>query len=163
MSRAGRQILSSPFDWDVHSGDRKLEEDGRSVATSNIMVDTRVVRRRTFNASSTKNDADAKFSTDQPGCIKFDSRLMSCDIFANPIVTVTDEDAKKQVKETPACGRRTVSTPPPVKGRRHISVQTVDDTDTSDVGACERANLIESCTQTISRCTLQQGSTSIEI
>ena len=128
-----RQILSSPFDWDVH---QKVEEDGSSVATSNIMVDTRVVRRRTFNASSTKNAEDTKLSTEQP-CISFDRRLILGDIFANPIITVTGEDAKKQTMKRPAeCGQRTISTPPPVKGRHHVSVQT-DDTDT--IGVCERA------------------------
>ena len=127
-----RQILSSPFDWDVH---QKVEEDGSSVATSNIMVDTRVVRRRTFNASSIKNAEDMKLSTEQPS---FDRRLIIGDIFANPIITVTGKDAKKQTMKGPAaCGQRTISTPPPVKGRHHVSVQT-DDTDT-DISGCERA------------------------
>jgi len=177
-----RQILSSPFDWDVH---QKVEEDGSSVA-ENIMVDTRVVRRRTFNASSIKNAEDMKLSTEQPSCISFDRRLMLGDIFANPppppsseagsIVrtrrfSFTGEDAKKQTMKGPAArGQRTISTPPPVKGRQHVSVQTYD-TDT-DVGACERAKSIESCAQTILRCSFHvdgeenlppASSTSIEI
>jgi hypothetical protein len=155
-----RQIISSPFHWDVQIDSRKGEVDGGSVATSNIMVDTRVVRRRTFNASSTKNTADMKFSTEQPGCFLFDRRFILGDIFADPIVTVTGEDANKQTKKEIADGgQRIISTPPPVKGRRHISVQTVDDT---KVCACERSESIESCAQTVLRCSLQDRTIGVD-
>lgn len=134
-----RLVLTSPFDWDVQSSsDRKVEEDGSSAATTNIMVDTRVVRRRTFDASLTKNAAEFNSSADQPGCILFDRRLIIGDIFANanPTIRANAENAKQ--KRAAARGTRTVSTPPPVKGRCHVSVQTVDDIET-----------VESCAQTI--------------
>lgn len=86
--------------------------------SNNIMVDSRVVRLNTFISTSTKNNTI--------GSVTVDNRLMTGDIFANPIVTIGGEDVdvlqggKKQAAHTP-------STPPPVKGRCHISVQTEDE------------------------------------
>mmetsp|Transcript_2439 Transcript_2439/g.5152 ORF Transcript_2439/g.5152 Transcript_2439/m.5152 type:complete len:168 (-) Transcript_2439:363-866(-) len=163
-----RQVLSSPFDVQQRprtaasrqNGDRKrVKEGGSSLANSNNMVDTRVIRKSTFNASTAEN-TNAMESNEQSGCILFDSRLINGDVFANPIVTVTGqqhsngENQKQASRGTSACGRRTMSTPPPVKGRCHISVQTDGDTDTIEIDACEQSSLAVSCAQTDLQCLL---------
>ncbi|KAL7536313.1 hypothetical protein ACHAXR_007076 [Thalassiosira sp. AJA248-18] len=147
-----RQVLSSPFDAPQRprtaasrqNGDRKrVKEGGSSLANnSNIMVDTRVVRRTPtlFNASMALAKKHDSNEMDQvSSCILFDSRLIKGDVFANPIVTVTGnhQGNDESQKEGNKSARRTISTPPPVKGRRHISVQT-DDTDRLTQGICTR-------------------------
>mmetsp|Transcript_7257 Transcript_7257/g.18036 ORF Transcript_7257/g.18036 Transcript_7257/m.18036 type:complete len:202 (+) Transcript_7257:156-761(+) len=168
-----RQVFSSPFDVPQRprtaasrqNGDRKrVKEGGSSLATnSNIMVDTRVVgpcvvRRSTLNGTTVKKNASEHSNEDQrPGCILFDSRLIRGDVFANPIVTVTGQqhENKKRGRGTSAFGHRAMTTPPPVKGRRHVSVQT-DDIDTSTVGACKQSPAtLESCVQTELCCALK--------
>lgn len=127
------QIFSSPFDapqrpriivesQQHHDSNRWLAKDGGCVKikSNNIMVDSRVVRLNTLISASTKNNAI--------GSVTADNRLMTGDIFANPIVTIPGgegvdvklQGGKKQAAHTP-------STPPPVKGRCHISVQTEDE------------------------------------
>lgn len=140
-----RQVLSSPFDAPQRprtvasrqSGDRKKVKEGGSglLHAGNIMSDTRVVRRSTFTAATSKNNINND-TTDsgsneeqQPGCVIFDSRLIKGDVFANPIVTIKNQhhqgnnDDAKKIHQT---RQRAISTPPPVKGRRHISIQTDD-------------------------------------
>lgn len=134
-----RQVLSSPFDAPQRprtaasrqNGDRKrVKEGGSSLATNNIMVDTRIVRRSVlFDGSMAKGFENCNDDTDRKsGCILFDSRLTKGDKFANPIVTVTDprQGSKGNDQKTRKSGP--LSTPPPVKGRNHVSVQTDDDT-----------------------------------
>lgn len=62
------------------------------------------------------------------GCVIFDSRLMTGDMFANPIVKVQrrpqQQEAPNPDDAAPPCSRSSLSTPPPVKGRHHASVQT---------------------------------------
>lgn len=170
-----RQVLSSPFDVPQRprtaasrqNGDRKrVKEVGSTLANSNIMVDTRVVRRSTFNPFLAKNMNDyvmEESSTDsadhqQPGCILFDSRLIKGEVFANPIVTVSHlqqgNDDQKRPKS--ACGIQTMPTPPPVKGRHHISVQTDDDKDMRELWGCEQYSFmsVASCAQTDLQCSL---------
>lgn len=137
-----RQVLSSPFDAPQRprtvasrqSGDRKkVKEVGSGLLhAGNIMSDTRVVRRSTFIAATSNNinnNTNSGGNDKQPGCVIFDSRLIKGDVFANPIVIVknrhqqgNNDDAKTINKNR----QRTISTPPPVKGRRHISIQTDD-------------------------------------
>ena len=138
-----RQVLSSPFDAPQRprtvasrqSGDRKkVKEVGSGLLhAGNIMSDTRVVRRSTFIAATAKNNINNNTTycggnDKQPGCVIFDSRLIKGDVFANPVVTVNqhqqgnNDDAKTIHKNR----QRAISTPPPVKGRRHISIQTDD-------------------------------------
>ena len=119
------------------------------------MSDTRVVRRSTFTAATSKNninnDTTDSGSNDkqQPGCVIFDSRLIKGDVFANPIVTVknrhqqgNNDDAKK-IQQT---RQRAISTPPPVKGRRHMSIQT-DDNAGSDMSVDDTRD--ESCANSL--------------
>ena len=158
-----RQVLSSPFDAPQRprtvasrqSGDRKkVKEGGSGLAhAGNIMSDTRVVRRSTFIAATSKNNINNNTTYSggndkQPGCVIFDSRLIKGDVFANPVVTVKNQhqqgnnDDAKTIHQT---RQRAISTPPPVKGRRHISIQTddnaggdtsVDDTRDEMTSAC---------------------------
>ena len=148
-----RQVLSSPFDTPQRprtvasrqSGDlKKVKEVGSGLLhAGNIMSDTRVVRRSTFTAATSNNNDEQ-----QPGCVIFDSRLIKADVFANPVVTIKNQhhqgnnDDAKKIHQT---RQRAISTPPPVKGRRHISIQTddnaggdtsVDDTRDEMTSAC---------------------------
>lgn len=164
-----RQVLSSPFDVPQRprtvasrqNGDRKrVKEGGSSLANSNIQP-----RRSTFNPS--KND-DA-METDNTGCILFDSRLIKGDIFASPIVTVTgqhqcnDGENRKEAdsRGASACGRRAMSTPPPVKGRHHVSVQT-DHVDMIDAGISQPSMSVTSCAQTDLLCSLQDQAIDVD-
>lgn len=131
-----RLALSSPFDAvqrprtapSRQNGDRKrVKEGGSSLASSNIMVDTRVVRRSQFNVSIAQMQVEN--DEQQPGCILFDSRLIKGDVFANPVVTVTTSRQSSSERWKHPRSRRLVGTPPPVKGRRHASVQTDSDAD----------------------------------
>ena len=144
-----RQVLSSPFDApqrprteaSIQNGDRKRVKEGGSNLASNIMVDTRVVRRSIFNPSMVKNNSAEESST-EPGCILFDSRLIRGDVFANPIVTVTggQQSDDENQKRNDACSRRAISTPPPVKGRHHAEVQTDDYPDMNETLSCAEAH-----------------------
>lgn len=86
----------------------------------------------------------------QPASMQFNSRVMN-DIFANPIVTISVEDAdnEQQSVERKTAGyggeMPVTSTPPPVKGRRHISVQTIGDSDRVDADAGEAESTIMEC------------------
>ena len=91
----------------------------------------------------------------QPASMQFNSRVMN-DIFANPIVTISVEDADNEQqsveKKKTGCGgeRPVTSTPPPVQGRRHMSVQTVGDADRVDADAGnEESTIMESAAETI--------------
>mmetsp|Transcript_35717 Transcript_35717/g.76287 ORF Transcript_35717/g.76287 Transcript_35717/m.76287 type:complete len:129 (-) Transcript_35717:161-547(-) len=71
------------------------------------MVDTRVVRRSSFNpmANNSKTCLESGTVLQQPNCILFDSRLIKGDVFTNPIVTVTrglecDDDERTEKKRT---------------------------------------------------------------
>mmetsp|Transcript_42309 Transcript_42309/g.76325 ORF Transcript_42309/g.76325 Transcript_42309/m.76325 type:complete len:187 (+) Transcript_42309:61-621(+) len=175
-----RQVLSSPFDVAQRprtaackqNGDRKrVKEGGSSLANSKIMVDTRVVRRNPFNPSRAKHDnvMQSDNTDQQPGCILFDSRLIKGDIFANPIVTVTgghecnDGENRKEAdsRGASACGRRAMSTPPPVKGRHHVSVQT-DHFDMIDAGISQPLMSVTSCAQTDLLCSLQDQAIGVD-
>ena len=79
-----RQVLTSPFDMPskprlpLHSKNSGITN--RSV--TNIMTDSRVVRRSTFIPTSRPKD-------DENECVIFDARLLDeKNVFANPIVTV---------------------------------------------------------------------------
>ena len=146
-----RQVLSSPFDApqrprteaSIQNGDRKRVKEGGSNLASNIMVDTRVVRRSIFNPSMVKNNSAEESST-EPGCILFDSRLIRGDVFANPIVTVTagqqSQNHDENQKRNDAFSRRAISTPPPVKGRHHAEVQTDEYPDMNETLSCAEAH-----------------------
>ena len=158
-----RQIFSSPFDAPQRPRKATASHQrihhvrgkrcGGSISNlNNIMVDSRVVRLNTFHRTSENNTNAKLFRTQQPVTMQFDSRLIMDDtIFANPIVTISGEDAdnKQQSVErkTAGCGgeRPVTSTPSPVKGRRHISVQTVGDSDRMDADAGEAESTIMEC------------------
>ena len=165
-----RQVLSSPFDVPQRprsaasrQGDRKrVKEQGSTLkggqSANNIMVDSRVVRRSTLMVRN-KNEVERSSGDKVPGCILFDSRLIKGDIFANPIVTVTGGSPnKKQGRPSSSHGHRVITTPPPVKGRRHVSVQTDEDEDDT-MEACPSSlslsTLADSFVQTDICCTQQ--------
>ena len=116
-----RQVLSSPFDVEQrpretttqNGGNRiKVKENGSSLAAPRI--DT---KPKNFNLDQ------------QPGSISFDNRLIKNDKFANPIITVKgqpQQHSSKDESKSRDVKKRKDSTPPPVKGRQHISIQTDD-------------------------------------
>ena len=162
-----RQIFSSPFDAPQRPRKATASHQrihhvrgkrcGGSISNlNNIMVDSRVVRLNTFHRTSENNTNAKLFRTQQPVTMQFDSRLIMDDIFANPIVTISGEDADNEQqsveKKKTGCGgeRPVTSTPPPVQGRRHMSVQTVGDADRVDADAGnEESTIMESAAQTI--------------
>ena len=91
-----RQVLTSPFDMQskprlpLHSKTPGITN--RSV--TNIMTDSRVVRRCTFIPTSrAKDDPNIARHSVENECVIFDARLLDAkNIFANPIVTVIDND-----------------------------------------------------------------------
>lgn len=124
-----RRVISSPFDIPQQ---RRTPKNPTRIRTSyngckvrnrnssNIMADTRVVRRSIFNNSTQNNTGKGGFGTKYT---TFDRRLVDYNsMFANPIVKVTggkDASASERKKKvTPT------STPPPVKGRHHVCIQT---------------------------------------
>eukprot|EP01083_Nonionella_stella_P129432 392750_1 len=125
------------------------------------MVDTRVVRRSMLNPSMAKSndklmDQEEPVDTEQnPGCILFDSRLIKGDVFANPIVTVTgNQHENRRQSNRRSSGSRLVTTPPPVKGRKHVGVQT-EGTGRIDVGVSQLFMSVRSCAQHDSQSSLQ--------
>jgi len=125
---ASRQVLSSPFDMPQ----RKKPPDKpmkvltryngckvRNPHVNNIMVDTRVVRRSIFNTPKAQNSHIAWWQQAN-STVQFDRRLFDGNsLFANPIVKVTsDGDADVQERKKKVC------TPSPVKGRKHVCIQT---------------------------------------
>ena len=170
---ASRQIFSSPFDApqqprrasisQQNNETRRRVKDGGGhiVNSSNIMVDSRVIRLNTFH-SARSNGITAKPDTQykQHGAVLFDSRLGTGDIFANPIVTIIGENDVEQSeeKQIAASGgeRIKASTPPPVKGRCHTSVQTDADAELVRNSAEDQEfKVIESSVQTILRCSFK--------
>ena len=146
-----RQVLSSPFDWDAKSDDRKVKEDESSAVPINIMVDKRIRRRSTLvaNASQAKPaDITQLCMNKQPGGNIFDSRpLRSGDSEAKLTVSTPVKKASESI-ESIACGnRRALSTPSPVNDRHHISVQTDDEEEVA--ARCQREKstqtLLQSC------------------
>jgi hypothetical protein len=122
------------------------------------MVDSRVIRLNTFH-SARSNGITAKLDTHykQPGSVLFDSRLGTGDIFANPIVGENDVEQSEEKQIVASGGERiTVSTPPPVKGRCHTSVQTDADAELVRNSAEDQEfKVIESSVQTILRCSFK--------
>jgi hypothetical protein len=109
-----RQVLSSPFDWDDKSDDRKVKED-ESVATPlNIMVDKRIRRRSALVANS--------------------SQAKPADI-TNGVSIIGNSEAKLKVStpvknanesiENLARGNRKISTPS--KDRHHVQTDDEDE------------------------------------
>jgi len=164
---ASRQIFSSPFDapqqprrastsqQNNENRGRVKDCGGHIVNSSNIMVDSRVIRLNTFH-SARSNGITAKPDTQykQHGAVLFDSRLGTGDIFANPIVTIIGENDVEQSeeKQIAASGgeRIKASTPPPVKGRCHTSVQTDADADiVRNSAEVQEFKVMESGVQTI--------------
>jgi hypothetical protein len=81
-----RQVLTSPFD--IPSKPRPSHSSNNSSVNhrvNNIMSDSRVVRRSTFNPAVAK-----KVDNKTGQCIIFDTRLMKGNVFASPIITVID-------------------------------------------------------------------------
>lgn len=122
-----RQVLSSPFDVKQRPRERastkgnrvKVKEKGSSlVAPRNV------------------DDTEPDSVDQQPESTLFDSRLIKNDIFANPIVTVKGQPQQHK-DQSQSRQKKNDSTPPPVKGRAHISIQT-DDYDDTDAIASKR-------------------------
>jgi len=131
-----RQVLSSPFD---------VEQRPRETSTQTQKGGNRIKVKENGGSSliarnSTTEDSACSVNQ-QPGSISFDSRLIKNDsprhIFANPIVTVKEQpqqhNSKDESKSRQDAKKRKDSTPPPVKGRQHISIQTDDYNDTDTV------------------------------
>lgn len=129
---ASRLVLSSPFDMPQRKRppDKPIKVltsyDGckvRNPHVHNIMVDTRVVRRSIFNSThKAQNSWQQSNAT-----VHFDRRLLGGSLFANPIVKVTgcgNETSRERKKK--------VCTPSPVKGRKHVCIQT----DTKTIDEC---------------------------
>ena len=126
LMSASRQVLSSPWPQRKRPPDKPIKVltayNGckvRNRQVNTIMVDT--VRRSIFN-TSVQNSGISGFGT------RLDQRLRGGNnsVFTNPIVKVTgcgNEDAADR--------KRKVRTPPPVKGREHVCLQT--DNESSDV------------------------------
>ena len=113
------QVISSPFDAPQK---QRVVLDG---------VRNRVKKSGSLSIRSfgSRNNQLQSADDQHHGCILFDSRLIkNNDVFANPIITITTEQqrqCKEQKKKQEASARnKLVSTPPPVKGRRHFSCQT---------------------------------------
>ena len=127
-----RQVLSSPFDVEQRPRETSTQTGGNRIKVKE-------------NGSSLV--APGNNTTEDPACrvdqqsesISFDSRLIKNDsphyIFANPIVTVKGQPqhSKDESKSRQDTKKRNDSTPPPVKGRQHISIQTDDYEDTDAV------------------------------
>ena len=129
---ASRLVLSSPFDMPQR---KRPPDKPIKVLTSyngckvryphvnNIMVDTRVVRRSIFSTPKTQNSQIASNNT----TVHFDRRLLGGSLFANPIVKVTG-GGNEVIRER----KKKVCTPSPVKGRKHVCIQT----DTERIDEC---------------------------
>lgn len=101
-----RQVLTSPFE--IQSKPRATQSSNRGVnrSVNNIMTDSRVVRRSTFNPSvgtdKSKRVNMIRNENESRQCVVlFDKRLMNRDIFASPIVTVIEvkENADLKTKQ----------------------------------------------------------------
>ena len=124
-----RLVLSSPFDMPQRK--RPPEEKPIKVLTSyngckvrnphvnNIMVDTRVVRRSIFRTPKAPQNSSWQQSSSNT-TVHFDRRFLGGSLFANPIVKVTGGGGKEAIPER----KKKAWTPSPVKGRKHISIQT---------------------------------------
>ena len=83
------------------------------------MVDTRVVRRSIFSTRKAQNSQIAGWKQSNT-TIQIDRRLIGGNsLFANPIVKVIGGE-KEVVRER----KKKVCTPSPVKGRKHVCIQT---------------------------------------
>ena len=113
------QVISSPFDAPQK---QRVVLDGvrNRVKKSGSLT--------TIRAFGSRNRQLQSADEQQHGCILFDSRLIkNNDVFSNPIITITTEQqrqCKERKTKQEASARKLVSTPPPVKGRRHFSCQT---------------------------------------
>lgn len=94
-----RQVLVSPFDI---SSKPRAHSNGDVNRSVNIMSDSRVVRRSTFNprVGTAKPDNDhglnaGMIKNDNDQYVAFDRRLINRSIFASPIVTVIDVKENK--------------------------------------------------------------------
>lgn len=152
-----RQVLSSPFD--VPPRPRAEASKDAKGGESRIFFRQRILNPSTANTSENVTSAETE-DQQPPGCILFDSRLIKGDVFANPIVTVTGQlqcnaDEKNEAgRGASERGRRAVSTPPPVKGRHHVLVQT-DYDEMAEAGLCAHSMTVTSCAQTVLQCWLQ--------
>ncbi len=121
---ASRLVLSSPFDMPQR---KKPPDKPVKVLTTyngckghNIMVDNRVVRRSIFSTPKTPQNS-SHIAGGWKQCnttIQVDRRLTGGNsLFANPIVKVTVGEVVRERKKK-------VCTPSPVKGRKHVCIQT---------------------------------------
>ena len=109
-----RQVLSSPFDWDAKSDDRKVKEDESVAKPLNIMVDKRIRRRSALVANS---------SQAKPADITNGVSIIG-NSEAKLIASTPVKNANESI-ENLARGNRKISTPS--KDRHHMSVQTDDE------------------------------------
>eukprot|EP00804_Cyclotella_cryptica_P025419 CCRYP_017197-RA/>CCRYP_017197-RA protein AED:0.16 eAED:0.16 QI:140/1/1/1/0.5/0.33/3/1414/256 len=170
-----RQVLSSPFDIppkprvtpSTTTQGKRTKASSRNRETSlgrcvsNIMSDSRVVRRSPFSPSFGKDNAVLceNAQTNRGQCIMFDSRLLRDNesIFASPIVTVIEMDHTTNVNDenqarTTATKKRSKQ-PKSSKAHRHIHVQT-DDHVAHDNMSREKAAYADAGTQTDIHCLL---------
>mmetsp|Transcript_34736 Transcript_34736/g.79271 ORF Transcript_34736/g.79271 Transcript_34736/m.79271 type:complete len:233 (+) Transcript_34736:1323-2021(+) len=137
-------VIRSPFDPPQLGGAADPRASSAPMPDPNIMVNPRIRRRsrlgRAAGGPLTMNGGEVPGQVGPPFVVAFDG----------PIVTVVEEEA---VLRPPADAsaryedgeggnghrRRRVATPPPVKGRRHASVQTDDAPVHRDVRSVEAA------------------------
>ena len=111
-----RQVLSSPFDVEQRPRETSTQNNGNRIK----------VKENGSSLVAPRIDTEHDCSVDQQSeSIVFDSRLIKNDVFANPIVTVKGQP-RQQSKSRQDTKKRNDSTPPPVKGRAHMSIQTDD-------------------------------------
>jgi len=137
-------VIRSPFDPPQLGGAADPRASSAPMPDPNIMVNPRIRRRsrlgRAAGGPLTMNGGEVPGQVGPPFVVAFDG----------PIVTVVEEEA---VLRPPADAsaryedgeggnghrRRRVATPPPVRGRRHASVQTDDEPVHRDVRSVEEA------------------------
>jgi len=127
-----RQVLSSPFDVEQRSRETSTQNGGNRIKVNE--------KGSSLVAPRIDTTEDAACSVDQqPGSISFDSRSIKNDIYANPVVTVKGQpqqhNGKDESKSRQDTKKRNDSTPPPVKGRAHMSIQTDDYNDADAVAS----------------------------
>ena len=104
-----RQVLSSPFDVEQRPRETSTQKGGNRIKVkdkSSLVVPTSI----------------ACSVNQQP-----ESIILDQSIFANPVITVKgqpQQHSSKDESKSQDAKKRNDSTPPPVKGRQHISIQT---------------------------------------
>lgn len=138
-----RQVLSSPFDC---GPSRPRTAPERGSRKSHLMKDNRIRFKTMCRSNYQGKDEGILEGVERPGpgTIIFDSRLIKADLFANPIVmTQRPRSGSPKGRSRRISGKFSSppSTPPPVKGRHHKSVQT----DKIEAGILDHLMVVTSC------------------